>query len=114
MSAKLDGVRADGNAYGLFVASANGVEIRGKLSFSNSLVDGLVLHRFVTNAVIEQTSALDNGGDGIILSRATTGIVLNEVTSSRNVRNGVLISGGPWPTARTPPEPQPAPTATTP
>ena len=94
VSAKLDGVRADGNAYGLFVASANGVEIRGS-SFSNSLVDGLVLHRFVTNAVIEQTSALDNGGDGIILSRATTGIVLNEVTSSRNVRNGVLISGRP-------------------
>lgn len=94
VSATLDGVRADGNAFGLFVASANGVEIHGS-SFSNSLVDGLVLHRFVTNAVIEQTSALDNGGDGVVLSRATTGIVLNEVTSSRNVRNGVLISGRP-------------------
>ena len=82
------------NAFGLFTASANGVDIRDS-SFEDNLVDGLVMHRFVTNAVIESSKADGNAGDGIVLSRATTGIVLSEVEASSNHRNGLTMSGLP-------------------
>jgi Right handed beta helix region len=82
------------NAFGLFTASANGVDIRDS-SFEDNLVDGLVMHRFVTNAVVESSTADGNAGDGIVLSRATTGIVLSEVEASRNHRNGLTMSGLP-------------------
>ena len=82
------------NAFGLFTASANGVDIRDS-SFDDNLVDGLVMHRFVTNAVVESSTANGNAGDGIVLSRATTGIVLSEVEANRNLRNGLTMSGLP-------------------
>jgi hypothetical protein len=94
VSASMHDVTVDGCAFGLFVASANGVDIRDS-KFSNSLVDGLVMHRYVTNAVVEHTQASENAGDGVVLARATTGIVLSELTASRNHRNGVTISGLP-------------------
>ncbi len=94
VSASFTDTTTDGNAFGLFVAGANGIDIRGG-AFDNSLVDGLVLHRFVSNAVVEGTRAQGNGGDGIVLARATTGAVLSEVVASENARNGVTVSGLP-------------------
>lgn len=94
VSASLVDTVTNGNAFGLFVATANGVDIRGS-AFDNSLVDGMVLHRFVTNAVVEGTRATGNAGDGMVLSRATTGTVLSEVDASRNTRNGISMSGLP-------------------
>ena len=96
VSATLDDVETDGNAYGLYLENARDPVIR-RSSFSHSLFDGLVMHRFVTGAVVEQTGAVDNAGDGMVLSRATTGVVLSQVTASRNGRNGVSISGVPLP-----------------
>jgi hypothetical protein len=94
VSAALDHVTTTGNAFGLFVASANGVDIRNS-TFDRSLVDGLVMHRYVTNAVVQSAAADDNAGDGIVLARATTGIVLSEVRADGNHRNGVSLSGLP-------------------
>lgn len=94
VSASLQDTVIDGNAFGLFVSSANGVDIRTS-TFSDSLVDGLVMHRYVTNAVVEDTAAIGNAGDGIVLARATTGIVLSEVVARDNARNGISVSGLP-------------------
>ncbi|MEV6282928.1 right-handed parallel beta-helix repeat-containing protein [Kribbella sp. NPDC051770] len=82
------------NAFGLFAASANGLDIR-ESRFDDNLVDGLVMHRYVTNAVVDSTVADGNAGDGFVLSRATTGIVLSEIEASRNHRNGLTMSGLP-------------------
>lgn len=94
VSASLADVKVSGNAFGLFVSGANGLDIRNS-AFSSSLVDGIVLHRYVVNAVIEGTSAAKNGGDGMVLARATTGIVLSEVRADGNSRNGITMSGLP-------------------
>jgi hypothetical protein len=94
VSASLKHTTVQGNAYGLFVSSADGLDIRNS-SFSRNLVDGIVMHRYVTNAVVQSTAADDNGGDGFVLARATTGIVLSEVEADRNTRNGVSLSGLP-------------------
>jgi Right handed beta helix region len=94
VSAAISDTKVTGNAFGLFVSGANGLDVRGS-SFDNSLVSGLVLHRYVVNAVVERTQAVGNAQDGILLARATTGIVLSQVTASRNERNGVTISGLP-------------------
>lgn len=94
VSAAISDTKVTGNAFGLFVSGANGLDVRGS-SFDNSLVSGLVLHRYVVNAVVERSQAVGNAQDGILLARATTGIVLSQVTASRNERNGVTISGLP-------------------
>ncbi len=94
VSASVLSTTIKGNAFGLFVASANGLEVKDS-RFDNSLVDGLVMHRYVQNAVVESVSASGNAGDGFVLSRATTGIVLSEIQASRNHRNGLTMSGLP-------------------
>lgn len=92
VSAAISDVTVTGNAFGLFIAGANGVDLR-RSTVSGSLIDGIVLHRYVTNAVIDRTASTSNGGDGVVLARATTGIVLSEVDARHNARNGVTISG---------------------
>lgn len=94
VSAALADVEITGNAFGVFVAGANGVDIRAT-TVTRSLIDGMVFHRYVTNAIIDRSTSSDNGGDGIVLARATTGTVLSEVIASGNARNGVSISGLP-------------------
>lgn len=94
VSASLMRTKIDGNAFGLFVSSANGLDVRDS-RIENSLVDGMVMHRFVTNAVVENTLSQSNGGDGFSLARATTGIVLSEIRAIANGRNGVTMSGLP-------------------
>jgi hypothetical protein len=94
VSAAITNTTVVGNAFGIFVSGANGLDIRGS-SFNQNLVGGVVLHRYVVNAVIETTTASGNGQDGIVLARATTGIVLSEVVADRNGRNGVTLSGLP-------------------
>jgi parallel beta-helix repeat protein len=94
VSASIAETTVTGNAFGIFVSGANGLDIR-RSAFDHSLVDGLVMHRYVVNAVVEETSASDNGGDGMVLARATTGIVLSEVVADDNARNGISVSGMP-------------------
>jgi hypothetical protein len=94
VSVSITDTHVTGNAFGVFVSGANGVDIRNS-SFDDNLVDGMVMHRYVVNAVVEATSADGNGGDGFLLARATTGIVLSEVTAQANYRNGMTLSGLP-------------------
>ncbi|WP_328333659.1 right-handed parallel beta-helix repeat-containing protein [Kribbella sp. NBC_00382] len=94
VSALIQNTTIKRNAFGLFAASANGLDIRDS-KFDDSLVDGIVMHRYVTNAVIDSSTADGNAGDGFVLSRATTGIVLSEIEASRNHRNGLTMSGLP-------------------
>lgn len=94
VSAAISDTEVHDNAFGIFVSGANGLDIR-ESSFSRNLVGGIVLHRYVVNAVVEATEALDNGQDGVVLSRATTGIVLSEIRANENGRNGITISGQP-------------------
>ena len=94
VSAAIAGTKVSGNAFGLFVSGANGLDVRSS-SFQDNVVSGVVLHRYVVNAVLENTKATRNAQDGIVLARATTGIVLSQVDASSNGRNGVTISGLP-------------------
>lgn len=94
VSAVIHDVESRDNAFGMFITSADGVEIKDSL-IENNLVDGLVLHRYVTNTLVRNTTAAHNGVDGISLTRATTGIVLDRVEATGNGRNGVTIEGGP-------------------
>jgi hypothetical protein len=94
VSASITNTRVIGNAFGVFVSGANGLDVRDS-TFERSLVGGIVLHRYVVNAVLEGTSANNNAQDGIVLARATTGIVLSEVEANGNGRNGVTMSGLP-------------------
>lgn len=92
VSAKVEDSTFEGNAFGLFISSANGVDISGS-TVKDSLVDGLVMHRYVVNAAITDTVASGNTGHGIVMARATTGIVVSEVTSRRNGGSGIVVRG---------------------
>lgn len=92
VSSRLTNTSVDGNAYGLFVSGANGIQITSSM-FRNSRIAGVVLHRFVSNGVISKTSSSDNAGSGFTLDRATTGITISQATASRNAANGITVSG---------------------
>ena len=94
VSADIDDVESRNNAFGLFITSAKGVDIRDS-TFENNLVDGLVLHRGVTDTVVHNTTASHNGVDGLSVTRAATGVVLDRLTVEENGRNGITLEGGP-------------------
>lgn len=94
VSAALDGVESHDNAFGMFITSAVGIDIRDS-TFANNLVDGLVLHRGVTNTVVHNTTASHNGVDGVSVTRAATGVILDRLTTENNGRNGIRLEGGP-------------------
>jgi parallel beta-helix repeat protein len=94
VSAFVRNVSFTGNAFGLFVSSADGVMVQNS-TVLGSLVDGLVFHRNVRNSEIQSTESSANAGDGIVVTRATTGNVLTRVTASGNGRNGITLEGGP-------------------
>ncbi len=94
VSARIKGATFSRNAFGLFVSSANGVDISDS-TIQDSLVDGLVMHRYVVNAAVSGTTSQGNAGDGVVLARATTGIVLTEVDSLSNGGSGIVVRGTP-------------------
>jgi hypothetical protein len=94
VSSEITHTTIDGDAFGLFITGANGLQISDS-SVSNSQFAGIELHRFVSNGVIERTTTTYNGGDGFNLDRATQGIVISETTSTRNAGHGFAMSGLP-------------------
>lgn len=94
VSAAIEGVDSRDNAFGMFITSAAGVDIRDS-TFENNLVDGLVLHRGVTNTVVHNSTASHNGVDGVSVTRAATGVILDRITADENGRNGIRLEGGP-------------------
>ncbi len=93
VSARIQDSRFSDNAFGLFVTSADGVSISDTI-VEGSLVDGIVMHRDVTNSGIKTTISRNNALDGFALTRAATGVELDRVTATGNGRNGVSIEGG--------------------
>lgn len=94
VTAGIDDVTMDGNAFGLFVSNARDIVIEDS-AVRGSLVDGIVLHRAVTDARISRTTASDNAVDGVTVGSSTTRVVLKEVTASGNGRNGISLDGRP-------------------
>ena len=92
LSAGFQDVTIDGNAFGLFVTHAAGVTITDT-RIRNSLVDGLVFHRFVSDTTVTRTSAVNSGVDGFTVARSSSGILFDQITATGNGRNGVSIDG---------------------
>jgi parallel beta-helix repeat protein len=94
VSAEIGHSTLTGNAFGLFLSGANGVSISDS-TVRKSLEHGVVLHRFVTNAVVERTVSKENGGDGFVLARATEQVRVSGSTAEGNGGNGFTLSGRP-------------------
>lgn len=94
VTASLSHVSIEANAYGLFVNGSKGVEI-DNTRVSDSLVNGIVFHRFVTNSTISSTVTDNNAVDGFAMTRASTGIRINGLTANGNGRDGIVLNGGP-------------------
>lgn len=92
VSGTLDNVATTGNAFGVFVSMATELAISGT-RVHDSLIDGIVLHRFVTASTIESTESTGNGRDGIVVERSSSAIAMTAVTASANGRNGISIDG---------------------
>lgn len=94
VTARLSHVTSTNNAFGLFVNGSSGITIDNS-AFDDNLVDGIILHRYVTNSTVTTTTTRNNGVDGFALTRADTGIMLSHLTSTRNGRDGFSLNGGP-------------------
>lgn len=92
VTAALDHVSVSGNAFGLFVTSAEGVTVRDS-TFRNNLVDGVVLHRFVSDSSITRTSATGNAADGFTVGRSSGDVHFDRVSARDNGRNGLTLNG---------------------
>lgn len=92
VTAGIENLRVKDNAFGLFVTNARDVIIRDTI-ISGSLVDGLVLHRFVSDATITGTSSSGNAVDGFSVGRSTEGISFEGVQAKDNGRNGMSMDG---------------------
>jgi hypothetical protein len=94
VSAKISNSVISGNAFGVFVASANAVAITDTI-VETSLADGVIMHRFTTGAVIERTVVRRNLGDGFVLSRASRQVSIKGSTAEGNTGNGFTLVGQP-------------------
>ncbi|WP_258804524.1 right-handed parallel beta-helix repeat-containing protein [Pseudarthrobacter sp. NS4] len=94
VTAGIDNVRFRNNAFGLFVTNARDIAIRDT-TITGSLVDGLVLHRYVTNATITGTTSSGNAVDGFSIGRSTKGVRLEGIKAVANGRNGISLDGRP-------------------
>ncbi|MCD0481539.1 right-handed parallel beta-helix repeat-containing protein [Streptacidiphilus sp. ASG 303] len=94
VSAKVAHSTLRGNAFGLFISSANGVSVSDS-TIEDSLEHGLVLHRFASSTVVERTTSRHNGGDGFVLARATEEVRISGSTAADNGGNGFTLSGQP-------------------
>ena len=90
----IQGVTFKGDAFGFFVSSSDCVEIRDSV-IEDSLVDGLVLHRDVSNSNVESTIARNNAQNGFRLARATTSVTFQRLQAVGNGRDGIALEGGP-------------------
>ena len=92
VTAGIQHVSFDGNAYGLFITNAKDVIVHDA-KISGSLVDGLAVHRNVTDSSITRTTSSDNNVDGFSLDRSSTGVTFTKVTANDNGRNGISLDG---------------------
>jgi parallel beta-helix repeat protein len=94
VSGSIENSRISGNAYGIFVSLSNETRIVQN-TIENSLVYGVLMHRFARNASIENTTVTGSRGDGFVLSRATESVRVTGCTAERNGGNGFTLDGQP-------------------
>ncbi|WP_166871423.1 right-handed parallel beta-helix repeat-containing protein [Salinibacterium sp. ZJ450] len=87
-------VKVDGNAFGIFASNAESLVIDAT-TVSDSLVSGILFHRFVTRSTITNTTSRGNAVDGFAVARASTGNAFSRITSTDNGRNGMTLDGRP-------------------
>ncbi|WP_344901698.1 right-handed parallel beta-helix repeat-containing protein [Actinomadura meridiana] len=95
VTGQIDNSTFAGNAYGVFVTAANQTQL-SNLTIRDSLVHGVLLHRFAKNATIENTKVSGSRGDGFVLSRGTEGVRISNCTSEGNGGNGFTLNGQPF------------------
>lgn len=91
-SASLQDITVTDNVYGLFLANAVGISIHNAI-VQNSRMDGIVLHRFVSNAVIADSAVRASALNGFMVSRAASDIRLDNDTAVANHRDGIYVDG---------------------
>lgn len=91
-SASLHDITVTDNVYGLFLANAVGISIHNAI-VQNSRMDGIVLHRFVSNAVIANSTVRASALNGFMVSRAASDIRLDTDTAVANHRDGIYVDG---------------------
>lgn len=94
VTAGIDNLRLRNNAFGLFVTNARDIAVRDT-TITGSLVDGLVLHRFVSDATITRTTSSGNAVDGFSVGRSVKGVSLEGIRALANGRNGISLDGRP-------------------
>lgn len=80
--------------YGLYSADTANLTVSGS-SFDANTVDGVLLHRGTTRAVVRDSSARGNLGDGIAVGRGASEVELAAVVTARNSGDGILLDGRP-------------------
>jgi hypothetical protein len=101
ISGQVSDTTIKGNAFGFFVTGASGINLKN-MTISDSLVDGLILHRSVTSAQVDQVLVQGSGADGIVITRGVEGALISQVTSTGNGRDGIVITGTPLATGPSP------------
>jgi parallel beta-helix repeat protein len=92
VSGRIDNTTVTGNAFGLFVSGADGVDI-DQSTFADSQITGIDFHRFVRSSIIQRTTSNRSGGDGISLGRATQGVQISQSTAKGNAHDGFVLAG---------------------
>lgn len=91
-SGSISDTTIDGDAFGLFATVTRALTIDGA-AISNSLADGVLLHRSVTETSITDTTSNGNGGVGFLVDRGASGARLTRVTASHNAEDGIKVDG---------------------
>jgi parallel beta-helix repeat protein len=89
-----------GDVYGLFLANATGASIHN-VTVTGSRMDGIVLHRFVSDATIVDSTVSGSALSGFQLSRAARSVRLDNNRSSQNGLDGIYVDGRPLATGPT-------------
>jgi hypothetical protein len=94
VTGSLQHVESDGNAFGLFVSRATGFAVSDS-NVQGALVDGIVLHRHVTDTSVSSTTSTGNAVDGMAVERSSSRIDLTGLVVEHNGRNGISIDARP-------------------
>jgi hypothetical protein len=100
-SGQISNTEVDGNAFGLFVTGTSGLVVHDVV-IRNSLVHGLVLHRSVRAARIDQVRVERSAGSGVVVTRGVEGTTFSQITSAGNALDGVHVTGTPLATGPSP------------
>ncbi|WP_131736906.1 right-handed parallel beta-helix repeat-containing protein, partial [Actinomadura roseirufa] len=92
VTGSIDNSLISGDAFGLFVSGSNQTQVTNN-KIENSLVNGVVMHRFAKNANISNTTVVGSRGDGFVLSRATEKVRVTNCTAEKNGHNGFTVNG---------------------